>query len=456
VPRKNGKTTVAAGVGLYLTTGDREPGAEVYSAAADREQAAIAFNLAGDMRDSSPALCSRTNRYRKSIVFPTTVSTYKVLSADAYTKHGLNPHGIIFDEVHAQPNRELWDTLTTATGARTQPVVLAITTAGYDRHSICWELHDYAVKVEKGMRGERDGIIDHEFLPVIYGAGEEDNWQDPKVWEKANPNLGVSITKEYLAQACEKAKEIPAFENTFRRLHLNQWTQQSQRWLQMNVWDESAGTVDAAELEGMECYGALDLATTTDIAAMVLTFELNGLYKWLPFFWIPEAKMKERVKRDRVPYDLWVKQGLVKATEGNVIDYKVIVHDILTIRETYDLKELAFDRWGATKIMTDLQEEGVLMIPFGQGYASMTAPTKELNNLLLQKKIHHGSNPVLRWMANNVVVRQDPAGNIKPDKSKSTSKIDGIVAGIMSLDRAIRHNNGSVGSVYEERGVRTL
>ena len=224
----------------------------------------------------------------------------------------------------------------------------------------------------------------------------------------------------------------------------------------MRVWDESAGVVDIGTLEGMPCWGGLDLASTTDIAALVLTFLVGDCYKWLPFFWIPEEKMRDRVKRDRVPYDLWVKQGLVKATPGNVIDYQVIIADILKLRELFDVREVAFDRWGATKITQDLMEEGVTMVPFGQGYASMAAPTKELNSLLLQKRLHHGSHAVLRWMANNVVVRQDPAGNLKPDKAKSTSRIDGIVAGIMSLDRAVRLGSGDGKSVYDDRGLRLI
>lgn len=450
IPKKNGKSTTAAGVGLKLLLADGEAGPEVYSAAADKEQAGIVFNTAKEMRDTSPQLKKRTLQYKNSIVNPSVMGSYRVISAKSDTKHGFNPHGIIFDELHVQPNRELWDTLTAGVAAREQPLVFAMTTAGYDRNSICWEQHDYAEKVIAG------DIKDDAFLGVIFGADEKDDWTDPKVWKKANPNLGVSVTMDYMRNACAKAKQIPAFENTFRRLHLNQWTQQASRWIQMRVWDETAGTVDLGRFEGMTCYGGLDLASTTDIAAFVLTFEIDGHYFWVPFFWIPSEKMQERVKRDRVPYDVWARQGLVKVTEGNVIDYKVIIADILKLREVFDLREVAFDRWGATKIMQDLMEEGITMVPFGQGYASMSSPTKELNNLLLGKKLHHGSNPVLRWMANNVVIRQDPAGNIKPDKSKSTSKIDGIVAGIMSLDRAIRKGEGSGPSVYEDRGLRTL
>ena len=456
VPKKNGKSTLAGGLGLYLTTADGEAGAEVYSAAGDKDQAAIVFELAAQMREQSPKLKKRTIKYRYSIVNPAHASAYKVISSDAFTKHGYNPSAILFDELHVQPNRDLWDTLTTGTISRAQPVTFAMSTAGFDRNSICWEQHDYATKI---LLGE---IRDDSFLPVIYPPppprdkeNEELDWTDPAVWKAANPNLGVSITMERLRSACKKAQQIPAFENTFRRLHLDEWTQQSSRWIQMRVWDETAGVVDIGAMEGMPCWAGLDLASSVDIAALVLCFEVNNIYKWLPFFWIPKARMADRIKKDRVPYDLWVKQGLVKATEGNVIDHAVIREDILKLRESFDIKEIAFDRWGAVEITQALKGEGLTMVPFGQGFYSMAGPTKELNKLLLQKRLHHGSNPVLRWMAGNVVVETDAAGNLKPNKAKSTARIDGIVAGIMALDRAMR-KGGEEKSVYEEHGLRTL
>ena len=451
IPKKNGKSTLGAGVGLYATTADGEPGAEVYSAAGDKDQARIVFNLAGDMRDASPGLTKRTTRYQSSIVHHASASSYRVLSSDSFTKHGLNPHAILFDELHVQPNRDLWDTLTTGVAGRSQPMTFAMTTAGFDRDSICWEIHEYAEKV-------RDGVIkDDKFLPVIYGTKETEDWQDPKVWKKANPNLGVSVTWDYFRDACKRAKDIPAFENTFRRLHLNQWTQQLERWIQLRVWDASAGIVDAGALEGLPCWAGLDMASTIDIAALVLTFHVGDAYKWLPFFWIPEARMRERIARDKVPYDVWAREGLIKVTPGDVIDYKEVIHDILEIRKVYDLREVAYDRWGAAKIAQDLMDEGLTVVPFGQGFASMSPPTKELMTLLISKKMHHGSHAVLRWMANNVMVKEDPSGNIKPDKSKSRHKIDGIVAGIMGLDRAIRHGSGEQEkSVYEEEGIKTI
>ena len=448
IPRKNGKSSLCSGIALYLLYADNEPSAEVYSAAADTKQAAIVFNVAKGMAISSKSLMARGQVYRNSIFIPRTASTYQVLSADAYTKHGLNAHGIIFDELHAQPSRDLWDVLATSTGARSQPLTVAITTAGFDRNSICWELHEYARKVKEGI------ITDDSFLPVIYAADEQDDWRSPAVWRKANPNLGVSISEDYLKRECAKAENIPAYENTFRRLHLNQWTQQESRWIPMAAWEASAGEVDAVALHGKVCYAGLDLSSTTDITALVLAFPLDGAIKLLPFFWIPGDNLLERSKRDHVPYDLWVKQGLINATAGNVIDYDFIVAKITELRKQYNLKELAFDRWGAAKIVQDLTELGVTVVPFGQGFASMSGPSKELLRLVLAGKLHHGGNPVLRWMADNAVVKSDPAGNIKPDKAKSTQRIDGIVATAMALDRAMRHGAGI--SVYEKHGVTIL
>lgn len=450
VPRKNGKSSLAAGIALYLLFADGEPGAEIYSAAADRDQAAIVFETAKQMVESSPILLRMAEVYKRSIVAPSTRSVYRVLSADAYTKHGINAHGIIFDELHAQPDRELWDVLTTSTGARRQPLTVAITTAGYDRESICWEQHEYARQV-------RDGIIDDPtYFPFIAAASEDDDWQDPAVWAKANPALGVTVKLDYLETEARRAARMPAYQNTFRRLHLNQWTQQESRWLPMEDWDGCAGEVEVEE--GQECYGGLDLASTIDIAAFVLVFpprKPDGAFLVKPFFWIPAENMVERARKDRVPYDAWVRQGLITATEGNVIDYGRIVREIEALGKRFNVREIAFDRWGAFQISQQLEAAGFTMVGFGQGFSSMSAPTRELLRLVLDRKIAHGGHPVLRWMADNVVVRQDPAGNVKPDKEKSREKIDGIVALIMALDRAIRQQ-GQGKSVYEERGIIVL
>lgn len=456
VPRKNGKSTIAAGIALYLLFADGEYGADVYSAAADREQAAIVFETAKQMVELSPLLRPRAELFKRSIFCAETMSSYKVLSADAYTKHGLNPHGIIFDELHAQPSRDLWDVLNTGMGARRQPLMVMITTAGYDRTSICWEQRSYAQGVQEGR------INDPSYYTFIAAADEGDDWLDPAVWAKANPNLGVTVKREYLKTEAQRAQQIPAYQNTFRRLHLDQWTQQESRWLDMHAWDacgrDEKGQVRALpDLSGRLCYAGLDLASTTDIAALVLVFPPLAEDEptwWLPFFWVPEQNLVERARRDRVPYVSWRQQGLVSATPGNVIDYDVILETVKRLGSQYRIGEIAFDRWGATRISTQLTDAGFTMVEFGQGYASMSAPTKELLRLVLAGRIGHGGHPVLRWMADNVTVEQDAAGNVKPSKGKSREKIDGIVAGIMALDRALRR--GLAASVYEERGVREV
>lgn len=452
IPRKNGKSTFAAGLALYLLFADGEAGAEVYSAAADREQAGIVFSQAKLMVEASPALGRFAEIYKGSIVVPSTASAYKVLSSDVPTKHGLNAHGIVFDELHAQPNRELWDVLTTSVGSRRQPLIIAITTAGYDRESICWEQHEYARRVNAGI------VDDPEMYAFIAAAEEEDDWTDEETWRKANPGYDVTVKGEYLRVEAGRAKQTPAYQNTFRRLHLNQWTQQAERWLDMSAWDACAFAVDEKRLEGRECYGGLDLASSSDVAAFGLVFpplEEEGVFEVLPFFWIPRENMIERARRDRVPYDAWVRDGWMRSTEGNVIDLAFICRDIVELGKRFNIREIAFDRWGAVQVSQTLAGAGFEMVQFGQGFASMATPTKELLRLVLGGKVAHGGNPPLRWMADNLVVTQDPAGNVKPDKKKSREKIDGIVALIMALDRSLRHG-GKPKSVYEGRGVVSL
>lgn len=453
IPRKNGKSTLAAGIALYLEFADEEQGAEVYSAAADKDQAGIVFELAQLMVEQSPQLARMSEVFKNSIIVEDTKSTYRVLSADAYTKHGLNAHGVVVDELHVQPNRDLVDVLITSTGARRQPLVVLITTAGFDKTSICWEFHEYAEQVLNGV------IEDPSFFAYIAAADQEDDWLDEDVWAKANPGLGVSVKLDYLKQEANRARHVPAYQNTFRRLHLNQWTQQESRWLDLAAWDACNLAIDPKLLEGAECYAGLDLANTSDIGALVLNFpseigEDEELHAWLPFFWIPEDNMIERVRKDRVPYDAWTRDGLIKSTEGNVIDYDVILRDIEHLGEIYNIKEIAFDRWGASRISQQLEGLGFELVGFGQGFKSMSPPMVDLLRLVLGKQLIHGNHPVLRWMADNLVVDQDAAGNLKPNKKKSREKIDGIVAGLMALDRAVRHIETK--SIYEDRGLKTV
>lgn len=453
LPRKNGKTTVASAIALYLLYADSEAGCEIYSAANDRPQAALVFNEAAAMVRQEPNLfnISKIVDSQKRIVYHRFNSFYCAISAEAYTKWGINAHGIIYDELHAAPDRDLWDTLTTSTGSRRQPLTLVITTAGFDRNSICWEQHDYALKVQHGI------IEDPTFLPVIFSAPDDADWKDERVWALSNPALGTFRNIDEMRTLCNKAQDTAALEMTFRRLYLNQWVNSVERWLPMDAWDACSAQVELAKLEGRTCYAGLDLSSTTDLTALALVFiDDNGILDVLMRFWIPGDSAVEREKRDRVPYRAWSKEGLITLTQGNVIDYQYIRHTLSELREKYDIAEVAFDRWGATKLSQDLTDDGFLMVPFGQGFASMSPPTKELMNLVLSKKIRHGGHPVLRWNCDNLVVRTDPAGNIKPDKEKSTQKIDGMVALIMAIDRASRHSNLIETSVYEKQGLTVI
>ena len=453
IPKKNGKSELAAAIALLLTCGDNEERAEVYGCAADRQQASIVFEVAKDMVTMCPALAKRVKilASQKRIVYLPTGSYYQVLSADVANKHGFNTHGVIFDELHTQPNRRLFDVMTKGSGdARMQPLYFLITTAGDNTNSICWEVHSKAKDILDGRK------TDPTFYPVIYGTEENDSWTDPKVWKKANPSLGITVGVDKVKAACESAQQNPAEENAFRQLRLNQWVKQAIRWMPMDVWDKCAFLVDPKALEGRVCYGGLDLSSSTDITAFVLVFpplDETDKYAILPFFWIPEENIDLRVRRDHVNYDLWQKQGLLLTTEGNVVHYGFIETFIEQLGMNYNIREIAFDRWGAVQMVQNLEGMGFTVVPFGQGFKDMSPPTKELMKLTLEQRIAHGGQPVLRWMMDNIYIRTDPAGNIKPDKEKSTEKIDGAAATIMALDRALRNGSGESTSVYDDRGL---
>ena len=558
IPKKNGKSELAAAVALLLTCGDGEERAEVYGCAADRQQAAIVFDVAADMVRMCPALSKRVKilTSQKRIVYIPTNSFYQVLSAEAYSKHGFNIHGVVFDELHTQPNRKLFDVMTKGSGdARMQPLYFLITTAGTDTNSICYEVHQKAKDILEGRKH------DPTFYPVIYGADESENWTDPKVWKKANPSLDKTIGMDKVVAACNSAKETPSEENAFRQLRLNQWVKQAVRWMPMEKWDKCKIAFDEEMLAGHICYGGLDLSSTTDITAFVLVFppteddehyyvlpyfwlpeetlplrvrrdhvpydvwERQGYLKTtegnvvhygfienfieelgqkfhikeiafdedmlagricyggldlssttditafvlvfppteddehyyiLPYFWLPEETLPLRVCRDHVPYDVWERQGYLKTTEGNVVHYGFIENFIDELGQKFHIKEIAFDRWGAVQMSQNLEGLGFTMVQFGQGYKDMSPPTKELMKLTLEQTLAHNGHPVLRWMMDNIFIRRDPAGNIKPDKEKSTEKIDGAVAMIMALDRAIRCGCASDESVYDTREMLVL
>ncbi|MBY4982339.1 terminase large subunit [Streptococcus suis] len=452
IPKKNGKSELAAAIALYLLYADNEASAEVYGAACDRNQASIVFDVAKQMVQMSRPLEKRSKIMgaTKRIVNYSNAGFYQVLSAETGTKHGLNVSGLVFDEIHAQPNRHLYDVLTKGSGdAREQPLFFIITTAGTDRNSICYELHTKALDILNGRKK------DTSFYPVVYGLSDEDDWNDEANWRRANPSLGHTIGIDRVREAYQQALDNPAEENVFKQLRLNMWTSSSIAWIPEHVYAKGNDPIQYENLKGRSCYAGLDLSSTSDITAFVLVFpprfeEEN--YIVLPYFWLPEDTLELRCRRDHVLYDVWERQGYIKTTEGNVVHYGFIEKFIEDLSEIYHIKEIAYDRWNATQMVQNLEGMGLTMVPFGQGYKDMSPPSKELYKLMMEGKIQHGGHPVLKWMGQNVVMRQDPAGNIKPDKEKSVEKIDGIVALIMGLDRCIRHQTDE-GSVYDERGI---
>lgn len=451
IPRKNGKSEMAAAIALKLLFADEEPGAEIYSAAADRDQASLVFDVAQQMVLQNPDLKSRCQifDYKKRIVRRDTNSFYRAIAADAAGAHGYNAHGIIFDEVHTQKTRDLWDVLTSSTGARAQPLTFAITTAGYDRQSICWELHEYALKVLSGT------VVDPSFFAYVKAAPEEADWTDEKVWHEVNPALGDFRGIDQLRMECERAKQMPAAQNTFRRLYLNQWTQQSERWIDLNLWDENAGTVDEEALRGKKCYGMLDLATVSDMTAWVLLFPEGDKVSVLARFFCPKSRLTAENNRYRDSYQQWERMGALTVTPGTATDYAFVKDQVLKDASKFRIVDMGVDRlFQAHQIASEIGDEGIKVFPVGMGFAGMAAPMTEFMRRLMLKHFRHGGNPILRWMADNVAVKQDPAGNLKPDKAESQGKIDGIIGIVGALDRLMR--NEDLQSIYETRGLRSI
>lgn len=447
--KKNGKSGLFAGLELYLLLADGEPGAEVYTAAGDRDQAAIIYREAVKMIEASAGLTKLCHCVDSSKVINGPGRSFaKALSAEAPTKEGLNASAILFDELHAQPNRVLWDTLEYAGSARRQPFMLAITTAGSDKESICGEQYEYAKRVIVGE------VPDTAFFAKIYEAGPDDNWEDEASAYKANPSLGITIKLDKFRADLMQAKESPAKEASFRRYRLNQWVQTADAWLSMDQWDCCVGDLDYASLlkslEGRECLAGLDLSSTDDTTALILIFpDDDGSFDVLCFFFLPEENILQLERKHRVPYRAWAKQGYIELTPGNVVDYNILIERIDQLAETYNIQRIAIDRkFQGQSVETDLLAAGYDVTPAGQGYISQDLPAKELEKLLKAGRIRHGKHPVMRWHASNVVVDIDKANNYSINKKKSRSKIDGIAALLMAL--MMRMNEAGSGS--DEQG----
>ena len=429
LPRKNGKSTLAAAIILTLLYLDNEFGAEYYSAANDREQASLVFECAKSMIENNPKLLNYVDIFKKSIVYNAQGSFYKSLSSETSTKHGFNVSGAIYDELHAMRDdgtENLWQVLETATGARRSPIMIAITTAGFDKYSACYKLYDYAKRVLEGS------IKDEQFLPVIFEADPDDDIQDPKTWAKANPGLDVSLKRSYMEREATKAMNQPSYENIFRRLHLNQWTTSETRWLNdadILACDE---TISEEILKNNVCYGGLDLASVRDLTSLVLAWRIGEKIIFKHWTFIPEDKFEGRSGgKDRVNYMDW--HEFLEVTPGNVTDYNFVKAKILELKDIYNIQSIAFDRWNSSQLVLELIELGVKMSPFGMGYKSLSPAAKEIESKILERNFIYFNDPVIRWQFGNVQLMTDPAGNIKPAKDKSIDKIDTIMAACMAI-----------------------
>lgn len=449
IARKNGKTALSAGVGLYMLFADGESRPEVYSAATVKDQAKICFADAVEIVRATD-LKHYLTPFRNSIVYEARGGMMKPLSSDYGTHDGLNPSCGIIDEFHAHRDSGMFDVIKSAFGARRQPLMFIITTAGFNKSGACYAYRENVIKVLREVNE------DDTLFGIIYTLDSNEEWDDPRMWIKSNPNLGVSLSADYLADQVRDARNRPEAVRNVMTKNLNLWVDAERTWILDDAWQKCVGTISPDELRGCTCWGGLDLSNVSDITAYVLLFHENDRFQLVPYFWIPEEKMLEKIRRENINYDRWVADGYVTVTPGNVIDYDFVKADILRRTAEYDLRSSAYDRWNASQTIIDLQNEGMTCNPFGQGYGSMSAPTREFEKLVLTGRIEHFGNPVLRWMLASTVVKSDPAGNIKPDKERSTQKIDGIVASIMALGEWMTAQAADERNPYENRGLLTL
>ncbi len=454
VAKKNGKTETAAGVGLFMLVADGEPGGEIYSAATKKDQAKICHDAAKAMVKLSPQLRQWVRPFRNNLHCERLGSKFEPLGADSDTMDGLGPHGAILDEMHAQKNRGVRDTLVTGMAARMQPLLFEITTAGlYDPTKIGWIEHEYAIKVLDEV------FADETFYAFIASAEKDDDITDPATWAKANPNLDVSVSRDYLKERAEQAQRETSHLNAFWRFNLDVWTEQIDRWIPPEAWKACPAGKTEHQLRGRECYAGIDLSSTQDLTALALVFPPGPGEKTVSTvrrFWVPESTIVERTKRDRVPYDTWVRDGWIRKTTGNVIDYDFIRAELNRLKEKFNILEVGYDPFNATKLVQDLQDkDGFVVVPVRQGYLTLNEPSKEFEKLVASRRLGHGDDPVLGWNVSNAAIDMDAAGNIKPSKEKSREKIDGVTAVIVALDRMIRHDGGEM-SMYATEEVLVI
>lgn len=452
VARKNNKSTMAGGLGAAIFALDDEPGMQVYSAAAEAEQAKLTWGIGRQMMLNNPDLADMIDSYQRVLIRKDDpMARWKYLTADASSKHGFNVHAAIVDELHVCDG-ELIDVIKTATGARRQPLIIYLTTSDYERPSVCNRLHKYACDV-------RDGVIKNpRFLPVIYEASLEDDWKSEKVWRKANPNLGISKSLDYMKSECQRAQDEPAYENTFKRLHLNIKTNSESRAIQLDQWDKCGPGATPAQLIGRQCWGGLDLGAVSDLTALRLRFpNEDGSFDGCGWFWCPKERAIEREKKDRIPYMLWASQGFITLTDGDETDYSTVREHIIAISKQYKILQIAVDRkFQGAETAQWLGQSGLNLIDFPQTFYAFTSPTAEYLRLINTGQLKHGDNPVMKWNAGNLMLKTQGEGEMKPSKDKSGNKIDGVVADIMALAISLQRKMVKTGSVYEKRGALTL
>lgn len=435
IPRKNGKSTLSSGLGIVLLVADGELGAEVYAAAASRDQALIVQGEAGKMATRAPGLRGKVQVLASVIRVPKTNGIFRALSKVAEVAHGLNVSGAVVDEVHVHKSRDLIDAIETGTGARDQPLVIMITTSDEgEEFTVYAEKHERARKLANGI------IEDPSFYGVIWAADDDADPFAEETWRACNPNLGVSVSIDYLRKEAERARTELSYFPTFCRLHLNRRMRQAARFIKLADWDASAGIVAEEQLAGREAWAGLDLSATTDLTSLELVVPDGDQLAVVSRFWLPEDGLDERVKRDQVPYDLWVKQGFLRLTEGNVIDYDTIEAEIRALMGKLKIQRLSYDRMFAGQLVQHLEDD-VEVVPVNQTFLGLSPATKELERLVLQSQLRHGGHPILRWNADAVEVLRDNHDNvkpIKPDRAKTTKRVDGIHALVMAIDGWIR------------------
>ncbi len=452
--RKNGKTTKAAGIGNYCFIMDEEPGAECYTAATKRDQAKLSHAESLRQIKSCPELREMVKIYANSMTIAEEAAKYVPLGADSKTEDGSNPHFALIDEYHAHPDDSMVNVLKSGMGSRRQPMMYIITTAGFERMSACYLERERAERILEGS------IEDESYFAIIYTLDEKDDWTDERVWIKANPNIDVSVNREYLRNQVKEALDSPQKQNNVKTKNFNIWTQAETRWLLYEAWEACGFPVDEKALEGRACYAGLDLSSTQDLTAWVLCFppkEEGEKYQFLYRFFLPSEGIVQKEQKDKIPYKLWADQGLLYLTDGDAVDYDYVEDQIREDAKTYNIKQIGYDPWHSQELTNHLIQEGFEMVIFRQNYSGMSAGTDTFEKKVLAKELAHGGNPIMVWMISCTEVKSDRQGNIapmKPKREKSGKRIDGVVASIMALDRAVLDEKKP--SVYGTRGLRTL